>query len=102
MPVITSYSIHYTKLYDDAVNLGNSNPDVIGGFGSTLKIRQFQFSMQFFGRWGQDIVNSVAQSTQGMNNKDNESKAVLRRWRWEGMDQEGILQRAYMSSSNFV
>ena len=81
----------------DAVNLGNSNPDVYGGLSGTLKLSQFNFKFQFFGRWGQDIVNSVAQSTQGMNNRDNQSKAVLRRWRWEGMDYDNLIPRAYMN-----
>ena len=35
--------------------------------------------------------------TEGMNDRNNQSKAVLRRWRVQGEDEEGILPRAYMN-----
>jgi hypothetical protein len=45
---------------------------------------------------GFDIINNVALKTQGMNNRNNQSKAVLSRWRYEGQTDEGLLPRAYM------
>ena len=40
--------------------------------------------------------NGVAIATEGMNNKNNQSKAVLSRWRVQGQDEEGMLPRAYL------
>ena len=33
----------------------------------------------------------------GMNNRNNQSKVVLNRWRVQGQDEEGMLPRAYMN-----
>ncbi len=35
-------------------------------------------------------------NTEGMRDKNNQSKAVLHRWREEGQDEEGMLPRAYL------
>ena len=81
---------------NDVVYIGDSNPNFIGGFGTTLKYKNWDFSMSFHYRLGFDIINGIAMQTQGMNNKDNQSKAVLNRWRIQGQQEEGLLPRAYM------
>lgn len=81
---------------NDVVYIGNSNPKFIGGFGSSLKYRNLTLSFAFYYRLGFDIINQVALETEGMNNKNNQSKAVLNRWRVEGQDEPGMLPRAYM------
>lgn len=81
---------------NDVVYIGDSNPNYIGGFGTTVKYKNFDFSASFHYRLGFDIVNMIAAQTQGMNNRDNQSKAVLSRWRVQGQDYEGMLPRAYM------
>jgi len=81
---------------NDVVYIGDSNPNFLGGFGSTLKYKGWDFSMSFHYRLGFDIINGIALQTQGMNNRDNQSKAVLNRWRVQGQQQEGLLPRAYM------
>jgi hypothetical protein len=81
---------------NDVVYIGDSNPDYVGGFGTAVKWRNFDFSASFHYRLGFDIINGVAISTEGMNDKNNQSKAVLRRWRIQGQDEEGMLPRAYM------
>ena len=81
----------------DVVYLGDSNPDFIGGFGSTFTWRQFRASIQFHYRTGFQIVNEVAMDTEGMLDKNNQSKAVLSRWRIQGQDEEGMIPRAYMN-----
>lgn len=53
--------------------------------------------MSFHYRLGFDIINGIAIQTQGMNNRDNQSKAVLNRWRTQGQQEEGLLPRAYMN-----
>jgi len=81
---------------NDVVYIGDSNPNFIGGFGSVLKYKNWNFSMAFHYRLGFDIINGIAMQTQGMRNKDNQSKAVLNRWRVQGQEEEGLLPRAYM------
>jgi len=79
------------------VYLGDSNPKFIGGFGTTVKFKNFDFSANFHYRLKFDIINGVAIQTEGMNNRNNQSKAVLRRWRVEGQNEPGMLPRAYMN-----
>ena len=81
---------------NDVVYIGDSNPNFIGGFGSTVKYKNFDFSASFHYRLGFDIINMVALNSEGMNNRDNQSKAVLYRWRVQGQDEEGMLPRAYL------
>ena len=82
---------------NDVVYIGDSNPNFLGGFGSTLKYKNWDFSLAFHYRLGFDIINGIAIQTQGMNNRDNQSKAVLNRWRVQGQDEPGLLPRAYMN-----
>lgn len=81
----------------DVEYIGDSNPDFIGGFGTSVRYKSFDFTCGFHYRLGFDIINMVALETQGMNDKNNQSKAVLARWRVEGQDEEGMLPRAYMN-----
>lgn len=66
---------------NDVVHIGDSNPDFSGTTGMKFKYKRFDFSFDFYYRLGFDIINKVAMNTQGMNDKHNQSKAVLRRWR---------------------
>jgi TonB-linked SusC/RagA family outer membrane protein len=82
---------------NDVVYIGDSNPNFIGGFGTTVRYKNFDFSAGFHYRLGFDIINGIAMQTEGMNNRNNQSKATLRRWRIQGQDEEGMLPRAYMN-----
>ncbi len=82
---------------NDVVYIGDSNPDFIGGFGTTMNYKNFDVGCSFHYRLGFDIVNQVAINTEGMNNRNNQSKAVLSRWRVQGQDEPGMLPRAYMN-----
>lgn len=81
----------------DAVYIGDSSPEFIGGFGSVIKYSDFIASFHFHYRLGFDIVNQVALETEGMLDRNNQSKAVLHRWKREGQNEEGLLPRAYMN-----
>jgi len=81
---------------NDVVYIGDSNPNFLGGFGTNLKYKNWDFSMSFHYRLGFDIINGIAIQTQAMNNRDNQSKAVLNRWRVQGQQEDGLLPRAYM------
>lgn len=70
--------------YMDVVYLGNSNPKLTGGFGPSLSWKNLKLSSFFSFRYDYDIVNGTKMSTTSMSNYDNQSTAVLRRWRKEG------------------
>lgn len=69
----------------DVVYLGNSNPKLTGGFGPAITIKNKLKITTFFSfRYDFDIVNGTKMNTTAMYNFDNQSTAVLRRWRKEG------------------
>lgn len=82
---------------NDVVYIGDSNPDFIGGFGTTFKYKSFDISLTFNYRLGYDIVNRVAINTQSMSGRDNQSKVVLNRWRVQGQNFDNMIPRAYLN-----
>ncbi|MBN8686939.1 MAG: SusC/RagA family TonB-linked outer membrane protein [Chitinophagales bacterium] len=70
--------------YMDVVYLGNSNPKLSGGFGPSLTVKNLKISTFFSFRWGYDVVNGTKMNSTNMYYFDNQSTAVLRRWRKEG------------------
>lgn len=80
----------------DVVYLGDSNPDFIGGMGFNLNWKDIRVFSQFHYRLGHKIVNEVAMRSEGMLDKNNQSNAVLHRWRAEGQNEPGMLPRAYI------
>jgi TonB-linked SusC/RagA family outer membrane protein len=83
---------------NDVVYLGNSNPKLFGGFGTGVIFKNLEISCQFYYRLGFDIINAIASQTQGMLDKNNQSTAVLRRWRAQGQVEPDLLPRAYLYS----
>ena len=81
----------------DAVYIGDSSPVFIGGFGTVFQYKQFSTSVNFHYRLGFDIVNQVAINTEGMLDRNNQSNAVLNRWRRDGQNEIGLLPRAYLN-----
>lgn len=68
----------------DIVYIGNSNPIFIGGFGFNLTYKNVGLVASFQGRLGQKVINAVRMNNEYMYGTDNQSTAVLRRWRHEG------------------
>ncbi len=69
----------------DVVYLGNSNPKFIGGFGPSVTINNRWKLLAFFNyRIGYDIVNQTDMITTNMYGWDNQSAAVMSRWRKPG------------------
>ncbi|WP_018628792.1 SusC/RagA family TonB-linked outer membrane protein [Niabella aurantiaca] len=69
----------------DIVYLGNSNPKLTGGFGFSASYNQrLKLSAFFNYRQGLDIINGTKMNTSDMLGYNNQSTAVLRRWRNEG------------------
>lgn len=85
----------------DIVYLGNSNPTVTGGFGFTLRYKQVSLIASFFARGGQKVINSARMSLESMYNANNQSRAVLGRWRHEG-DNTMIPRALYGRGYNYL
>ena len=86
---------------NDIVYIGNCNPMVTGGAGISAKYKDWTLSMRFNYRLGQKVINSSRMNNEAMYNTDNQSKAVLRRWRSEG-DQTDIPRALYNYGYNYL
>lgn len=88
--------------YMDVVYLGNSNPKLTGGFGATLTYKKNLKVTFFFNyRLGGDLINGTKMSTTSMYNFNNQSTAVLKRWRKEG-DVTDMPRALYASGYNWL
>lgn len=85
----------------DIVYLGNCNPILTGGFGFMLKYKRLSLNASFYGRFGQKVINQTRMNNEAMYNDDNQSKAVLRRWRNEG-DDTNIPRALYQEGYNYL
>lgn len=69
----------------DMVYLGNGLPKFSGGFGTSATYKRAWSLRLFFSyRWKYDIVNKNRMTTSNMYGVDNQSTAVLNRWRNPG------------------
>ena len=91
----------------DIVYLGDANPLFTGGFGTLTRFKGFTLNTTFHYRYGFDVINKVRMDTENMYGYDNQSKAVLRRWR--NLGDETDIPRAvinggynYLGSDRFV
>ena len=86
----------------DVVYLGNSNPKFTGGFGPSITFNnQFKLLAFFTYRLNYDIVNGTDMLTTNMYGWDNQSTAVLDRWRNPG-DQTDIPRAIYQGGYNWL
>ncbi len=91
----------------DIVYIGNCNPTVTGGFGFNLRYKSWGLVANFHGRAGQKAINQARINMENMYGKNNQSTAVLKRWRHEGDDTEiprALYERGfnYLGSDRFV
>jgi TonB-linked SusC/RagA family outer membrane protein len=68
----------------DIVYLGNSNPKLNGGFGATLRYKNFSMNAFFNFRYGNKILNQARRNLENMYTNNNQSIAVNWRWRKDG------------------
>jgi len=87
--------------YRDLVYLGNGIPKFVGGFGPTVTLGNISMKAFFNFRWGYDIVNGAKISTTNMYGVDNQSTAVLRRWRNPG-DVTDMPRALYQAGYNWL
>ena len=92
---------------NDIVYLGNSNPLFTYGGGFTITYKGLGLVTSFQGRAGQKVINQAQMNDEYMYGTDNQSVAVLSRWRNEG-DNTQIPRALYglgyneLGSSRFV
>ena len=93
----------------DIVYLGNSNPKLLGGTGFTLRYRSWSLTSFFYYRIGQKVINQARMDLENMYGTNNQSTAVLHRWRTEGDAATTDIPRAlygmgynYLGSDRFV
>ena len=88
--------------YKDVVYLGNSNPKFVGGFGSTITYkRNLKISLFFNYKSSYDVVNGTMMTTTNMYGFNNQSTAVLRRWKNPG-DVTDIPRALWNSGYNWL
>jgi TonB-linked SusC/RagA family outer membrane protein len=85
----------------DIVYLGNANPDFYGGFGLNFRYKRVSLSSYYNYKIGQDVINETRMYTENMYTMDNQSTAVLRRWRKNG-DVSDIPRALYNQGYNWL
>lgn len=85
----------------DIVYLGDANAKAYGGFGLTIGYRKISLNTYFNYRLGQDVINETRMLTENMYTTDNQSTAVLRRWRKNGDDTD-IPRGVYTQNRNWL
>ena len=86
---------------NDVVYLGNCNPMVTGGGGVNVKWKYLALTIFFHYRLGQKVINTARMDAEAMYNRDNQSTAVLNRWRSEG-DVTDIPRALYDYGLNYL
>jgi TonB-dependent starch-binding outer membrane protein SusC len=69
---------------DDRVKIGDPNPKFTGGFTNNLTYKQFELGVFLQFSYGNDIFNGNRIFIEAMKGADNQSTAVIRRWRQPG------------------
>jgi TonB-linked SusC/RagA family outer membrane protein len=86
----------------DIVYLGDANPLFTGGFGPTVTYKNWTLASYFYFRYGNEIVNYTRMEMENMYDYDNQSTAVLRRWKrpYENAEDapDNLLPRALFGS----
>ncbi len=68
----------------DKTFIGDPNPDFTFGLTNDFTYKNFALSVFLQGSYGNDVYNVSRIYTEGMNNENNQSVAVLNRWRTPG------------------
>ncbi len=88
--------------YKDIVYLGNGIPKFTGGFGPSITFKNnLKLSAFFNYRWGYQLINGTKMTTTNMYNFNNQSTAVLSRWRNPG-DVTDMPRALYNSGYNWL
>jgi TonB-dependent starch-binding outer membrane protein SusC len=69
---------------EDRTKIGDPNPDFIGGFTNRFSYQNFELSVFLQFSYGNDIFNGTRIYIESMKGSDNQTTAVLDRWREPG------------------
>ncbi len=92
----------------DLVYLGDVNPLLTGGFGPTIRYKKsLSLTAYFYFRYGFEVINQTRMDMESMYGFNNQSTAVLKRWKHEYADAslapDGLLPRALLQKGyNFL
>lgn len=64
--------------------IGNSTPDVFGGFSNTFAYKNFDLNVFIDFAYGNQVYNAQRARLEGMSNYDNQSITINNRWRNQG------------------
>jgi TonB-linked SusC/RagA family outer membrane protein len=64
--------------------IGNPNPDFTGSYSNKLSYKQWTLDALFTFSYGNDIYNGTRAALESMNNYNNQTLAVVNRWRTDG------------------
>lgn len=64
--------------------IGNSNPDLFGGFSNTFSYKNFDLNIFVDFALGREVYNAQRASLEAMTNYDNQSVNINNRWRSNG------------------
>lgn len=70
---------------NDVVYLGNMLPEYTGNFGTRFSFKNVSLNINFLYRAKFQIINQLGLELERMTNYDNQSRAVLNRWRDESV-----------------
>ncbi len=69
---------------NDRMVIGDPNPDFTGGFTNNIAYKSFELNFFIQFSYGNDIFNATRIFTEAMRGPDNQSTAILDRWRQPG------------------
>ena len=84
---------------DDRTKIGDPNPDFTGGFTNRLSYSNFELSVFLQYSYGNDIFNGTRIFIESMKGSDNQTTAVLNRWREPG-DETDVPRATLLDPNN--
>lgn len=91
--------------YDGIINnsdwlfMGNSIPRFFGGFGSSIRYRNFDLAFRMMFRAGYQIMNSFALDMENGYSRNNNSRSVLNHWRIDGQTDPDLYPKPILNNN---
>ena len=70
----------------DRTIIGDPNPDFFGSFSTRFSYKRLTLDAMFTYKMGGDVYNALRAKLEGMTGYENQTQAVLNRWRYEGQN----------------
>lgn len=71
---------------DDRSVIGDPNPDWVGTINTRISYKRFSLDAMFYASYGNDLFNGTRAVLEGMSGFENQSQAVVNRWRANGQE----------------